>query len=372
MRALLLALVALLVAPAACAQDAGVATDFTVRLARGQPPQAEDPQGVLSLVEAVPGERLAWNVTIAKDYATGTFVLGDAFDVARPRQVVPTLEVGEGDDPFFTPFPGADVRQADAPARVFTLTREGGADVLRLGLPGPLRATLRLTRDVTPPRATLAGPDVLTPHGFLVEARTDEPALGDLQVRAKGSGGAWLDNPTTAYATLQRFPVQGLDGNATYEARLVSTDWAGNEAVSPVFEVVTPPEPARPAPTLTPLSPAPDATLPPGRVTVRVRVDDTASPLAPGAWRLFVDKHEVPGALRAEGDELVYDPPQAFDAGTHALSVEATNAAGGTGLARWSFQVAPAAATPGSLAPLAILALAAAGVLVGMGIDRPR
>lgn len=352
---LLLATLALLsLPPAALAAQDDV--DHRVLVRGASAPEAGD--APLRLVAFEPGERYEWEVEVAQEYATFEMRLEGAFDVERPRQVVPTLEVEGIAYPLFYPFPNERVWEVDGPARVFHVHEEEGAIVLRLGVPGPANGTLALTRDVTPPAFELGEVTNLTHFSFYRETRTQELAYADLQVREKGTE-EWVRNPTPAYHVLQRFPVQGLDPDTEYEVRVVFEDWAGNVATSEVHELRTPPIPPRPKPVVTPLAPAPNESVVAGGVVVRARVESPEAPVT--SVRLFFDLKEVEEGFSFENGTLTFYPRDLLTDGLHTVSVEATNAEGGMSFARWSFQVGEerreSPAAPALAAPLAVAAL---------------
>lgn len=225
-------------------------------------------------------------------------------------------------------------------------------------------ATLRLQRDVTPP-AIAPGPVTdRTTISFLQEVRTDELSLVDLQRREVGTEG-WVQNPTQVFHTLHRFPVQGLDADTEYEARLVARDWSGNEATSATYKVRTLPPPVVPIPDVVPISPLPNSTVGRAGIVVRASVDSPGSPVTLGDVRVFFDLQEVTPEARIEDGVLTYYAP-AVAPGTYRVRVEATNALGGTGVEEWRFTVegAPKASpTPAPGAAWAALAVVA-GALV--------
>lgn len=362
MRALpLLALLAMLTLPPVSAKADG--PDFRVGVTLRDSPTYDGPEGWLHLVEATPGERYVWNVSVPVEYATGELHV-TGLDLQRPRQLVPTLETPGGDFPLFEPYPNERVWEADGPVRVFHVSGAAADFTLRLGLPGG-NGTLVLQRDVAPPSYTLGPFQNVTHRDFYRESRTDELALGDLQVREAGAA-EWVQNPTAVYHFRQNFPVQGLDPATEYETRFVFADWAGNNVTSPVERLTTLAAPVRPTPVVTALDPAPNATVSDAAlVVVRARIVSDESPIEGGDIRLFLDKKEVREGLVFDGEVFSYQPPQTLAPGPHSVSVEATNAAGGTGVARWSFTVggkARESPAPGLL-PMALLGLGAALLL---------
>ncbi|HLE97655.1 MAG TPA: hypothetical protein VI997_09830, partial [Candidatus Thermoplasmatota archaeon] len=327
--AILLASLAALV-PAA-AVDA--APDVVIVLEEGEAPKWSGP---VTLVESVPGERYAWNLTLEGAYAIAEIDVRGAFDVARPKQVVPEYDdraqhpAADHLHPHFFAEVRGSVADVDGPARVFNVTEGGSGDrfVLHLGLPGPGSAQLVLRRDVAPPGFEVDAPVNVTERSFLLRTRTDEFAYGDAVLRPARGGGD-VRNPTPTPSLEQTFPIIGLAADTEYVVRVAFTDWSGNRADAPEFRVRTLPEPVRPRATITPLEPEPNATLDAPVTTIRARVDSSASPIPEGGVRLFVDKSEVHDAFRFADGVLVYEPPQPLGPGKHSASVEATNEAGG-------------------------------------------
>lgn len=333
---------------------------------------SDAPTGMLTLVDAVPGERYVWNVSLDANYTAIQFELDDVFNVTNLTQVRPTFETDAYAYPLFELFPGRDVRDVDSIARVyrFIVGHWNANDTyLELGLPGAawynrtgtLHGRLTLERDVTPPRFESAGAiQNLTALGFYRETRTDELALVDLQVRPAGTD-EWVRNPTTVYHVLQRFPVQGLAPERDYEMRLVATDWSGNENATPIETFRTPPAPALPTPRIEIVQPAPNATLADARnVTLEARIDLNTTSTARPSVRLFLDKREVPDGWTFENGTLRYVVPT-MQGGLHSWSVEARNAEGGDASARGSFTVRAEAPGPGVAWLVALLALTAWG-----------
>lgn len=354
----LLLMLSLVATPLAAAANG---PDFVVELRPGQAPSYQGPQGLARLAESQEGQRYAWNLTLTQDYTVGEFrVRGGLFDVDRVQQVVPTLEdVPDNHYPLFERFPDDELWTAEGPAQVYRYNGTPQDFVLRLGFVGPGNQTLVLRRDVAPPTFTLGPVTNVTHLSFFQETRTDEMAIANLRIRPQGGGEAdWVENPTPSYHVLQRFPIQGLDPESDYEARVVFTDWAGNRVESEPYRVRTAPKPVVPIPTVTPLEPAPNATLPNGTVVIRASVASEVS-LQGGDIRFFLDKREVRDGLRFDGQVFTYQPPAPLEPGLHSAAVEVTNAAGGRGVARWTFEVAGAEReAPGPGLPLLAVALA--------------
>lgn len=370
MRAALLLATVLLAAPHALAK-AEDEIDVHIEIPSTGPAIVQG-AGVTALDRAE-GERYAFALDLTAAYTTFEVEAGPGLDLARPRQLVPLLEIPDDDPwcatasvgaceyPLFEPLSNERIWDVDGPARLFFVSGDAQALRLRLGVPGPVKATLVLERDVAPPSFTIRPYTNVTPIGFFQESVTKELALADLQVRAVGET-EWIPNPTPVYHFLQRFPVQGLDANTTHEVRILFMDWAGNNVTSPVYTVTTRPEPVRPIPAVTPSSPLPDATVARDGVVVRATFTSPESPVPPDGIRLFFDLTEISEGLGVSEGGVAY-APGTLDPGLHTVSVEVTNEAGGRGMARWTFRVEGANA-PGL--PLWAL-LGAAGLLAVLG-----
>lgn len=351
----LLVVLALLAVPTSLAAKTG--PDLVVELRPDAPPAYDGPAGLLQPLNATPGERYAWRFTPTDEYTIIEFrVRGNLFNVTRVEQAAPILEgIAEDRFPLFVRFPDDLLWTADGPAQVYRYNGTPDRFVLRLGLPAG-NATLVLHRDVTPPGFTLGPVTNVTHISFFQETRTDEMSYANLRIR-EAPGGEWIENPTPAYHVLQRFPIQGLDPDTDYEAQVTFTDWAGNQVKSDPYRVRTAPKPIVPIPTVTPLEPLPNATLPNGTFVIRASVASDA-PLQGGDIRFFLDKREVREGLRFDGETFSYQPPAPLEPGVHSAAVEVTNALGGRGVARWTFEVAGAEReAPGPALPLLVLAL---------------
>lgn len=371
MLARILLLVALLAPVAAATDGPGGRIDVHVEVT---PTGATVDGASVRLLNLTPGEDYRFTLNLTKAYTTFE-VRADGLDLERARQLVPHLYIEKGeaeclrvkgtcDFSLFEQFPNDEIWDVDGPARVYFVNGTAEAVVLRLGIPGPVNATLLLARDVTPPNWTLRPMQDLTTIGFYQESVTDELALADLQVRARGAT-EWVQNPTPTFHYLQRFPVQGLTANKTFEWRLLFEDWAGNEASTPTFLVTTPPEPVKPIPVVRVVSPLPNATVPAEGVIVKVAWDSPESPVPTDGIRLFFDKKEITEGIGRGENEAAYVPPTALAPGLHAVSVEVRNEAGGVGVAKWTFTVERAESPlPGAAALLAV-ACAAAFALAG-------
>lgn len=362
----LLVVLALLAVPTGLA-SAKTGPDFTVELRPDASPTYEGPAGLVRLADAARGERYEWRITPSQDYTVGEFrIRGNLFNVTRVEQVTPTLEdVPEDRYPLFVRFPNEELWTADGPAQVYRYNGSPQDFVLRLGFPAG-NATLVLARDVTPPTFTLGPVTNVTHISFLQETRTGEFALANLRIRP-AAGGEWVENPTPTHHVIQRFPIQGLDADTEYVAQVEFTDWAGNAARSEPYRVRTAPAPVVPLPAVTVLEPAANATVPNGSVVIRARVLSPDSPIEGGSLRLFVDKREVNENMGYDGENFTYAPAQPFAPGFHSVSLEATNAAGGKSVARWSFTVEEPARGVPMLPALALVAL-----LVGLALARRR
>lgn len=371
MRLAAFALLALLLAPLALAQ-AGERIDVRVVVpAQGEPTVTGEGARLLNHTR---GEEVRVALNVTGEHATvEARVTG--WNVTRARQVLPLLLVERTevlcadrsspcDYPLFEPVNDPAVWDVGGPVRVVHVSGAPGDVVLRLGVPGPVNATLVLARDVAPPTFQVGPPQNVTDIGFYQETTTGELALADLQVRPV-AGGEWVQNPTPAYHVLQKFPIQGLDADAEYEARVVFTDWSGNNVTSPAYRVRTAPEPVRPLPVVTPVAPLPNATLDSGEgVVVRARFESPESPVNVEGVRLFFDKREVTAEVGIGEGEVAYVVPGDLARGSHSVSVEVTNAAGGRGVARWTFDVGgrnvDAGATAAALVGIAVAAMLAA------------
>ena len=293
-----------------------------------------DPAGILELLDSSDA-RWTWNLTLTKPFTVIEFQ-GRDLGLDRPRQLVPILDVPEDRYPLFHLYPNERVWEADAPAQVFHVTGDGDAPTLRIGVPGPANHTLVLEVDAVAPAFDLGEPQNVTHIGFYMETQTAELALADLQVRETGAT-EWVQNPTTEYHVLQRFPVQGLDADKEHEAQVVFEDWAGNVATSPTFRVRTLPAPAAALVVVRPVSPAPNSTLESGESVVVRATMESAAEIPREGVRLFFDLKEITD-FEAHGADLLYTPPS-LASGLHRVNLEVTDAEGGFGRAAWSFTV---------------------------------
>lgn len=366
---------ALALVPAAAAQAPPARhIDITITLPADGAPTMEGPSGILAYANRTTGEWAQWRLASDRAQVSVELRIEGGFAVERARQVVPLLILDKGertcvdvrakgacDDTLFVPYPNDRVWEAEGAARVYALNGTPEHAVLRLSIPGPVNGTLALGRDVTAPVVTLSAPTNVNHFSFFDETTTDELAIVDLQVRKEGAT-EWVVNPTPDLNLRQKFPIQGLSPNTSYEYRFVARDWAQNEVTSPVYRLRTAPAPIVEVPIVTAMEPAPNATVAAGEVFVRAAVE-SASKVDPASVRLFLDKTAITQGVRFDGANVTYTPTTPLAPGKHSLSVEATNAAGGTGLARWSFTIPGAQATPAP-APLLVLAALAAVAVV--------
>lgn len=358
MRSLLL--VVLLLLPLATAESSDE-IGATITLSPTSAPAIEAPEGLVRLKNETAGERYELNLTIPDEYATFE-IRAIGFEIERARQIVPSLVMSSDEYPLFYEFPNDKIWEVDSPARVAFTNGTAQNVVLRLGVPGPANVTLVIERDVTPPAFDLGVVENVTHFSFYQETTTKELAVGDLQVRRLGAT-EWVQNPTPMLHFRQRFPVQGLQPETEYEARVVFTDWAGNEATTGSYRITTLAAPILPTPIVTPLSPAPNTTINSTFVTLRARVESPDSLLDPNMLSVFFDKRPITSGVRFEDGDVLYSPPEALAPGKHSVGIEVYNEAGGKGEAHWSFEVAGASSeTPLSplLAPLVLAAIALA------------
>jgi hypothetical protein len=77
----------------------------------------------------------------------------------------------------------------------------------------------------------------------------------------------------------------------------------------------------------------------PGSISIRASVESPGAPIADDGIRLFFDLKEVTEGIQLLPGEVVYTPRDALGPGSHRVSIEAVNEAGGKGLAKWSFEI---------------------------------
>lgn len=354
----------LAVQPSAAAPDE---VDFVLTFHEDGSWTYDGPIGMLTATSEEPGERYVWDLRNPGGPAIGEVrYLLDTFDIERAKQLRPSVDPGQGGFPLFHYFPRPAVWETDGPAQVYHVFQEGDHEVLRLQILATADGTFTLERDVTPPNLTLGEVERVTHHSFYQETRTNELAIVDLQVRAAGSTGEWVRNPTPDFHVLQKFPIQGLDPDTRYDVRAVATDWSNNTN-NDTYSVRTLPREHGAPPDFEVLSPEPDARLPSGsEVTVRVRILDGDTALDPSMVRLFIDLQEQSDFLLEDRVlTYTYDEPPAD--GPHVASVEAKSLDGAEGHVRWTFHVGEesrASPTPGvllALGSVALVALAARG-----------
>lgn len=352
------------VALAAVAPSAGAA-DATVDVhPNATPTEAQDPNGTLELANWTAGTSYTWNLTTTSNYTTVDLRIHDGFNVTRGKQLVPLVNGSH-----FVELRGSGPGSVDRPATVFNLS-QGGAEgdvswTYHLGIPGPQDGTLTLHRDVEPPGYKLGDPYDVRHYGFTVETETSEVAMATLHIEPPGTS----DEEPQSYQTprpgpTQRFPAQGLEPDTTYTWWVVFEDWSGNTATSPELTVTTAEEPNPPKPKVTPVKPVPNSTVEPRNVVVEGRWESPESPVVPGGIRLFVDKVPIPNDnITILEDRFRYVVPDPLPTRNVSVGAEVPNQAGGTGIARWSFQVQEASSPAGRSTPLGP-ALALAGLAV--------
>lgn len=344
MRVLVLAL--LLLVPTALALPSGM--DAHIGLSNDPVPTVADPLGFLTFVSAAPGESYVFTVNSTLDYYTIEVGVTGALNITHPKQLVPRLAldpnekgcIAKPDDclyDIFEPFATERIWEVDSPARVYHVTGTNTDFVLRIGIIGPVNATLTLTRDVTPPEVTLKPIELLTYQSFFATTNTNELSIVDMQVRKQGAT-EWIQSPTPQFHVLQKFPIQGLAANSTYDVRILATDWADNVAQVPIFQIHTLPEPVRPKPTITILTPAPNSTVNATGVALLASVSSPESPVPAYGVRVFFDKKEVSQAAAYLAGQVSYTPGT-LAPGHHSASIEITNEAGGKAVQAWSFEV---------------------------------
>lgn len=352
-------LVVLLISPLALAQGSDEPRiDATITLSPSFGPVIDAPSGLVTIQDELPGQRYMFDLTLTKAYTT-LEIRANGFDIARPKQIFPSLALPETEYPLFEPFPNEMIWDVDSPATVYHTNGTKDAVVLRLGLAGPRNVTLVIARDVTPPTFVMGPVQSVTQYSFYQEVNTSEIAIGDIQVRKMGAQ-EWVVNPTPVFHFRMRFPVQGLMADTEYEARFIATDWAGNQAESEIYTVRSAPAPVGPPVTITPVSPLPNATVPAGKVLIRANVSSPGASIPGDGIRVFFDKTEVTQSVDVADGVVSYTPTKALAPGVHAVSVEAINDEGGTGLAKWTFTVeGPDKGTPLPVG-VALIALAVA------------
>lgn len=307
-----------------------------------------------------PGERYNWTVTVADEYDVLDLTVHDGFDVDRARQLVPLLD-GE----HFVELHTVNVTEVDQPAKVFNLTSTEDGWRYRLGLPDPGPKNLTLHRDVTPPTVEMGPVRNVTHYSFDVQTSTSEPALAELVLEKPD--GTNRTQPTPSPGIWQRFPVQGLEPVSTYRFHVEVWDWSGNRAETGEETVTTAAEPIPPKPTVEVVRPAPNATVPgTDGVVLEATFESPDSPVPADGFAVFFDKREVDHRnVTVDGNTVQYVVEGPLTPRMYFASVEVTNEAGGTGIARWSFTVE---GTPQADSPLGLeVALIALAAVAGLG-----
>jgi MYXO-CTERM domain-containing protein len=314
----------------------------------------DDVGGIVVAEDHDPPERYAWQLSLDTNYTLANVTVDEGFDVDRPRQLVPLLD-GE----HFVEV--RDPARVDRPGTVFNLSTEAeGSGSYQLGLPGSGEANLTLATDRAAPEIAVVSVGNHTDVGFDVTTDTSEAAMAELFVETP-QGERVQSYPTNRPGLWQTFPVQGLEANTTYEIVVDAWDWSGNEVTSERVEVTTEPEPDPPDPVLEPVRPEPNATVSSTGVVVEASYSEEGWSIDESSVLVFFDKERVDASEVEVGDgSIVYRADGPLEAREYHVSVEADNEVGGTGVARWSFQVDgdEAARSPGPLG-LAGLALAA-------------
>lgn len=336
--------------------------DFRITLAAGAAPRFEGVGVDATLVVNSP-DQLEWRLATAKERLLGALVSDGAWPVERPRQLVPEARasgIPDDDWHFFTEV--QDVTDSAAWARVTNISAEGKRVAFALAFPVNTtlhEAGLRVTRDTAPPGFTVGPVADLTHFSFYLETTTTEYALANLVIRELPAGEP-VPNPTSVFARLQRFPVQGLDADADHAFHVEFTDWAGNTARSPDQRVHTLPRPVLPAPVVTAREPPPNATL--AAPVRQVALNFTGPPPRwPGGVAVFIDKLPVHEGVSLGPGRVEVALPRPLGPGPHTVGIELTTPEGGLAVERWGFEVAAPTPLP-ALTVLAALGLAAASL----------
>lgn len=333
----------------------------------------DGPVGMLTSHSEDTGKRYEWELVVPQSAVVGEvrYTL-DTFDLERAKQLRPEVAGSHDGYPLFHYLPRSDVWNTDGPVQVYHIHFDGDVAVLRVQIPQTTDARFILERDQRVPRYTLGDVDRVTHYSFYQETRTEELAIGELQVRKVGSDSEWVQHPTPQFAFLQKFPVQGLDPDATYDVRAVFTDWSNNTVMSDPYQIRTRALETGDPPTFEVLEPQPDAVLPSGSdVTVRVRVLDGDTAVDPTSLRLFVDLGERTQQFTYAEGILTYRFPAPPADGPHIVSVEATTIDGASEHVKWQFQVGDPAAVEAS-GPAMALALALLAMAVVCARRPPR
>lgn len=290
------------------------------------------PTGTVLAEDHDPPERYAWQLALDGNYTLANVTIDAAFPIDRGRQLVPLADGShfvEVDDPA----------SVDRAATVYNLSTTEDAWHYELGLPGPGETNLTLERDIQPPSLEIVDVGNVTEIGFDVTTNTSEIALAKLAVETP-EGEQLQTYPTNRPGPWQQFPVQGLDANTTYVAAVDAWDWSRNEAERQTVEVTTAEEPNPPEPIVEPVRPAPNSTVSAEGIVVEASYSEQGWPIVEEDVTVFFDKERVPLDEVEIGDgSITFTADGPLDARPYSVSVEVPNTAGGTGIARWSFQV---------------------------------
>ncbi len=349
---LILIVLSLLLVPGAHAAE----QDFTITLASDGSAAYDGPAGLASPGNEVPGSRYTWDLDLSSNYTVAEVRIMGAFDVDRPKQVVPLL-----DGKHFIQITAFDVAEVDEPARVLKLNELKDGFAYRLGIPGPGKAVLSLAVDRTAPTFHLEDPSAVTHYSFYMETRTDESAYGTLKVRpAADMDAEWVEFPTPTPDKLHRYPVQGLQPATRYNWFVAFEDWSGNVASTDTFTLTTRPKPAVPLPIVKLVTPEDGSRITPEDRIIEASIESPGSDIVEGGVRLFVDLKEVHEGFTVTDGILRYTVPADFDIGVHRVSVEVTNELEGKTVAQSKFTVDRLGVPgPGILGILGMVSMAA-------------
>lgn len=290
------------------------------------------PPGRVLAEDHDPPEGYAWQLALDANYTLANVTIDAAFPADRGRQLVPLADGShfvEVDDPA----------SVDRAASVFNLTTTEETWRYQLGLPGPGETNLTLVRDRQAPSLEIVDVGNVTEIGFDVTTETSEIALAELVVETP-EGERLQSYPTNRPGPWQQFPVQGLDANTTYVAVVEAWDWSGNEAEPRTVEVTTAEEPDPPKPIVEPVRPAPNSTVSSDGVVVEASYSEEGWPIVEEDVTVFFDKERVDlSEVEIGNGSITFSADGPLDARPYSVSVEVPNTAGGTGIARWSFQV---------------------------------
>lgn len=368
-RAIAIAIVGLVLLASLPTGLAAQAPDLAITIHEDGSTSLDDPDGLVVNASRGNGSSYAWTLNLTEEYHTAEIRVDGAFEVDRPRQVVPLI-----DGLHFVHLPDRNVSDVDQPGKVYNIDTddgEGEAFTYNVGLPGPGTKQLTLSLDMQAPGFSIDAVRDVSHIGFDVETSTDEAAEALLEVTPV-DGGDPISFPTPSPARVQRFPVQGLNPNTTYTVTVTFTDWSGNQATSDPFNVTTAPEPNPPRPNVTILSPAPDTTIAAGEPIVVEASWESPSPVKRPGVRLFFDKQEIDhDRLTFSDDTVTFRPEGPFQPREYSVSIEVTNQAGGADVARWSFTVGgPPDAVGVPLGALGVVGALVSGALVAARLGR--